>query len=129
MQIFGLSAAALSTQPLNPVFFVKPVKPEVQAAQSTTILLATSTQSNGANQSQNRFMYLATSSDGIMIIEEMMLSTSFSATVDGSQSSSSFVETTSIFSNSGASASYESAATLSFSATENNRAANFNALA
>lgn len=130
MQIIGMSAAALSSQPLNPVFFVRPEKkPEPQAAPSTTILLASSSQSNQTGQSQNTFMYMASSSGGITIVEEMMLSTSFSATADGYQSSSSFIEIDSVSSNSGTDVSYASAATLSFSASESNLSSSFRAMA
>lgn len=129
MQIVGISAAALTTQPLNPVFFVKPAKSEAQATQSTTILLAASTDSVQAAHSQNTFMYMASSSGGIMIIEEMMFSSSFSAIVGGVQSSSSFVETSIVSTNSGADLSYASANTSIFSAGERGIHLRFNATA
>lgn len=129
MQIIGTSAAALNAQPLNPVFFVKPAKSDVQAAQSTTILLASSSQSDHAGQARNSFMYVASSSGGITLIEEMTLSSSISTTVGGDQSSSSFFEVSSIFANSGAATSYDSATTLSISAGESSNTINFNALA
>jgi hypothetical protein len=115
MQIIGISAAALNAQPLNPVFFVKPVKPEAQAAQSATILLAATMQSDLIGQSSNSFMYVASSTGGITIVEEMMFSSSFSATAGDVQSSSSFVESSSISTSSGTDASYASMSTTSFS--------------
>ena len=121
MQIIGISAAALNAQPLNPVFYVKPTKSansEVQAAQSTTILLATSADSTQSAHAQNTFMYMASSSGGITIIEEMSFSSNFSATVGGVQSSSSFVEPSLVSADAGADFSYASASISSFTAGE-----------
>ncbi|MFZ1086635.1 MAG: hypothetical protein WAN35_16850 [Terracidiphilus sp.] len=129
MQIIGISAATMNAQPLNPVFFVKPAKPEAQATQSTTILLAESTDSNRSADAQSTFMYMASSSGGITIVEEMMFSSSFSATVGGDQSSSSFAESSSVFASSGAEISYASMSASNYSTGEQGVNLRFDALA
>lgn len=124
MQIMGASAVSLNVQPLNPVSFLKPVKAEVQAAQATTILLAASTDSTETGMSTSSFMYMASSSGGITIIEEASFTSSFSATAGDVQSSSRFVATS--FS---AEASYAAASTSSFSAGERGIHLRFDAMA
>ncbi|MGA9069297.1 MAG: hypothetical protein WB424_03515, partial [Terracidiphilus sp.] len=106
MQIMGISSATLNVQRVNPVSLIKPVKAEVQAAQATTILLAASTESTRTGISTSSFMYMASSSGGITIIEEASFSSSFSATAGDVQSSSSLVAASFI-----AEASYASAST------------------
>jgi hypothetical protein len=132
MQMIGISAAALTTQPLNSVFYVKHAKSsnsEAQAAQSTTILLAASTDSSQSRFSQNTFMYMTSSSGGITIIEEMSFSSSFSVTVGGVQSSSSFIEASSISATSSTDLAYVSATTVNYSTGEQGVNLRFNAMA
>lgn len=129
MQIIGISAAALNTQPVNPVFYVKPVKPEVQAAQSTTILLAATSDSSQSADSQSTFMYMASSSGGITIIDEMSFTSSFLAVAGGDQSTSSFVESSSVSTGFGTDFSYASASTASYSTGEQGVSLRFDAMA
>lgn len=118
MQITGISAVLLNAQPLNPVILVKPVKTEEQAAQATTILMASSTDSSQSQKSTSSFMYMASSSGGITMIEEMSFTSSFSVTAGGVQSSSGVFEASSVSASDGVEFSYASANTSSLTASE-----------